>query len=158
MTTIAVDVLNKKIASDSKVTWGGPAYSTLKIFRSANGTICAFAGNLSAGKKFAEWVEQGCNRKKPPQFTDSESFSGVTINADKVETWDEDMIPSEIVDDPFFVMGSGGAFALAALHCGKTLEEAVELAIKLDMEGSGGKVRSMEYERSVRQRKPKKSV
>ena len=156
MTTIAVDVLNKKIASDSKVTWNGPAYSTLKIFKAKDGTLCAFCGHLSAGKKFAEWVQEGCNRKKSPVFEEGENYSGVTINAKGVFSWDETMIPSEIVDDKFFAMGSGGAYALAALHCGKTLEEAVELAIKLDVEGSGGKVRAMQYEPARRKTSSKK--
>jgi ATP-dependent protease HslVU (ClpYQ) peptidase subunit len=38
-----------------------------------------------------------------------------------------------------YAMGTGGNWALGALHAGATIEEAMKIAIKLDI-NSGGKI------------------
>lgn len=147
MTTIAVDIAKKQVASDSRCTSGSKKFSVKKIYVMDDGTIIAFSGYLLSAQRFVAWYQAGADKANPPDLIEgAKEFEAITVNDQGVFTWDENLESVEIINDPFYCTGSGEQYALAALHLGKSVKEAIELAIELDA-GSGGKVNLYEYKK-----------
>jgi hypothetical protein len=76
--------------------------------------------------------------KKPPRIRNSE-FLLVTSNNEIMHS--DDLMHWTHIDEPYFSIGSGSAYAMGALASGSTLELAMEAAIKYDRGTGLGYVR-----------------
>jgi ATP-dependent protease HslVU (ClpYQ) peptidase subunit len=144
MTTVAVDLDTMEMACDSRCTSGDPDFSTQKIFKSPDGTLIGFAGNVNDALNFVEWYQAGADRSNKPEFTEKGSFSALTLNKEGCSTWDNDCMRIAMCSR-FYAIGSGGMAAMTARHLGKSIEECVQIACIIDSQ-SGGPVIVQEYQ------------
>ena len=142
MTTIAVR--DGKMACDSMVgissDGGGDRayYHCEKVF-DITGELIGGAGETAGISLWYEWYMGGCEDKKLRKRMWEVDFDIVILHADgRIESSDGSGNIEE-THEPFYAVGSGTKCALAAMHCGKSAEEAVEIAKLIDPH-TGGKV------------------
>lgn len=138
MTTIAYD--GKTLAADrmAQNVNGVFVASVCKVLRAKTGDVVSWCGNHAWRDRLLTWVNGGMLYEAPKG-----EYSALVVHPDgkcwRVEGdnggWFE-------VDAPY-ADGSGMEFALAAMACGKTAAEAVEIACRFDT-ASGGGVDSVE--------------
>lgn len=124
MTTIAANL--EGMASDSRVS-GGPMFNTTKL-RRINGSLYAGAGNLSQILKMFLWFE---NPDQAPVWKEAPEFHILQVSPMGLFVWESEMIAIPI-DTPFYAIGSGSEYAMGALACGASLEQAVTIASMFD--------------------------
>lgn len=126
MTVIAWD--GKVLAADKRASNAGLIRTATKIYR-VNDSFVAFDGDLDQGLLMLEWVRNGCIPDEYPESQSNEDRWANVIVADKggLRQYQRTHCPIAI-EDKIFASGSGRDFALAAMHCGKTAVEAVEIA------------------------------
>lgn len=125
MTTIVAN--RTGMAADRRVT-GVPMFRTSKIFR-VRGSIIGFAGNTEQALRFIEW------RRTPeakPTFTETADFLALELSPDgRLTYWGTEMVGIAIEDD-FYAIGSGAAFALGAMAMRASPKHAIEVAARYD--------------------------
>ena len=145
MTTIAVDLKNGKIATDTQNTdSAGTAYRCKKVDFLKDGSVFLGSGHLLSIGKARRWAEKRFDEGWRPdwdelfgKYSDDFAFSCIVIrpNGD-VTLIDDEMEPQPVFDD-HLAIGSGGCYAMAAMDAGATAEEAVWIACKRDLYTSG---------------------
>lgn len=135
MTTIAWD--GKTLAADTLITCDGEreGYGP-KIWRFGP-LLIAGDGSRALCLAFRSWVVGGLKGACPIGGPEREANGLVVMPNGRVVCWGYNG-PWD-VRLPTYALGSGGRIAQAALHLGKTAEEAVRFAIEHDT-GSGGEV------------------
>lgn len=134
-----------QIAADSQSTGGHTRYnsagSKILYSKTRHATIAA-AGDVAATapiKKFFMHTDKPLSEYKIPETVKQDSFQIVIIYDDgTAETYLGNLHEPTPISAPF-AMGSGEDFAMAAMLCGKTAVEAIEIAKQLDVY-TGGKV------------------
>ena len=123
------------MAADSMATCDGVRMTAVKIHR-AGDCVIGFAGNMADGHSFVQWF--GGDRETPLEFrtfrndgSDAPDFVALVAGPDGVERWTEHLQPYPIYDE-FFAIGSGAKAALAAMRCGLSAPDAVEIASQVD--------------------------
>jgi hypothetical protein len=152
MTTIAWD--GEVLASDTLVTYAGEIKRhSKKLFKLDENTLVGLSGNITDCLRLYNWlsVDKG-EVSKYPDFSKEDSAYALVIKREFEDFFDS-RFPREYSSHPVFVIkeyshfgpypitfrdkkhaiGSGMAFALAAMECGKTAIEAVEIAGKFDV-------------------------
>lgn len=126
MTCIAWD--GKTLAADKRASLQGYAVPVTKIFR-VNGMLVGGAGDFNKALEVVEWVKSGADPDKLPAFQRTDDWVGlVCITPDKkILRYERGPLPF-VVEAPFFAIGSGRDYAIAAMHLGKSAKEAVEIA------------------------------
>jgi len=129
MTTIVAN--RERMVADSKITMerivgNDTSYTASKIWILKN-AIIGTAGCSGDGEKFVAWFK----KKRRPTLTLEKGFEALVLTPEGVYHVDEDCSMAQIQGD-WYAIGSGSAAALGALHAGVTLEEAVEIACKVD--------------------------
>ena len=134
MTTIAatLDGLagDRMVWVESKSAW----YPAKKIRRTAK-AIFGAAGHAGDCTRFLDWAEAGFPEKKRPKWeeTGGEDVAWLLmVTEEGIFVMSNDDPYPEQVADGFYAIGSGGKAATAALMCGKTLPEAMEIAAQID--------------------------
>ena len=122
------------MAADSQSEWFYVEQCNQKIFR-VNGMLVGVAGQLGDAIKFRNWLKNGGDR---PVIT--EKFSAIVVKNKKVLQYDACLEPMKT--EGYAAVGSGACFAIAAMDCGKSAKEALEIARKRDS-GTGGRIRMM---------------
>lgn len=135
MTTVASDL--KKIVTDSSVNDGDQVWEDFKAER-LNGSIFAMAGTASDMEKFMAWLRREKRGGKPKV---EEDFTAMELNSGGLFLYDETLARMRLHHP--HAIGSGAKGARVAMMCGKTVEEAVELACKVD---SGSRLPIQVYE------------
>lgn len=133
MTTIAVS--RTEIACDQQATHssGYKLKVQTKVHWFHNPQIypkpffLGFAGSLEDAHSIIEWFANPIG--KPPKTRYNEYI--ILTEDKKIFTFANPLSWVEIVE-PFYSIGTGAAYALGALHAGKTPKEAVNIAIKCD--------------------------
>lgn len=131
MTVIVWD--GKTLAADKRACNGTLIRTTTKIFK-INGCLLGYAGDPSFGNQMVAWFADGEKPESfPQQQRDKDDWIGLlVIRPDKtIHKYERAPHPIEF-EDEHFAFGCGRDFALAALHCGKTAREAVEIACLFD--------------------------
>lgn len=124
MTTIAVN--RAMMAGDSLCDDGGMRTKGQKVFESADGCILGFAGSFAQGIRFVEWYE---DEEGAPPNCDEVSIL-ILDRKGKITLWDGHPTP---IKEKFYAIGTGAQAAMSAMMCGKTPQEAVKIACKIDM-------------------------
>jgi ATP-dependent protease HslVU (ClpYQ) peptidase subunit len=139
MTVIAFD--GKTVAADKQATIHATAHTVTKIFRITEGRdlgcVVAFTGSGVHAMELLEWFKSGRQESTFPKSRsdDKEKAAGSVMftPSGQIFLFSSDSPFPECIEEKVFARGSGGDYALAALHLGKTAEEAVALACKLDV-------------------------
>lgn len=121
------------LAADKRASIGTLIRTTTKIFNLGD-ALAAYAGDADAGEEVLAWFKDGHDPAKfPAAQRDKESLVGLLIVWPDGSLWKYERTPYPIKFPPQqFAIGSGRDFALAAMHCGKTAREAVEVACVFD--------------------------
>lgn len=126
MTVLAWD--GRTLAADKRMTVAGLAQRVTKIFRVRNNLV-GISGTGALGLQMIEWFKGGAdpNTFPPSQRTEDDWALLVVINAGGIFEYQRSPFPIQIESD-VWASGAGRDYALAAMHCGKTAREAVEIA------------------------------
>lgn len=119
------------MASDSQVT-GDYVSVCRKVFQ-RRGALVGIAGELSAAMMFVDWYFNR-NKTSPPRAEagDEESkWYALVATRSRLEYWDHHLRGTEI-HEPYAAIGSGAAYAVAAMDCGKSAAQAVRIAARRD--------------------------
>lgn len=122
MTVVAWD--GQVLACDRMMTSGGLRQTTRKLFDIEGGAM-AFTGSIDSGLALVDWVKNG-GEWPACQKTDDWAQALIVKNG-KCYGLAQQPFMYEILD-PFTSVGSGRDFAIAAMHCGRSAVEAVEVA------------------------------
>ncbi len=143
MTTIAWDGMT--LAADRQATVGNAVFMVNKLHRH-DGWMLAYCGDSDSGEEMLAWFKAGARPDDfPANQRDNDRFAPlVAISAGQILKFERTPHPIRYPPQKF-AMGSGRDFALAAMHCGKTAAEAVEVAALFDP-GTGFGVDTMVVE------------
>jgi hypothetical protein len=137
MTVIAWD--GTTLAVDSLVTFDNRRTYSDKLVKAKSGEVIAMCGNMDICTHMLAMYQANKYELSdfPAQAEGKESYL-VIATRDGVSVMGEGAYPYKI-NDQKFALGTGGDFAIAAMHCGKSAVEAVEIACIYDVY-CGGKV------------------
>jgi hypothetical protein len=124
MTTIAARFSTLEIAADSMVS-GDDSFYLVEKLRRGKDSIYGGCGDWDKILKMFQVLESG---------GDLDSDTDVTVlelRRDGIWIYESTIIPAKIKND-FWAIGTGANFAIAAMHCGKSVKEAVEIACQYD--------------------------
>lgn len=131
MTVIAFD--GKTLAADKMSCSHGYGYTVTKIHRLRDGGIAAFSGDGDSAMALLAWLDAARNPATYPEQQRDNDTSAFVVQPDG-SRWSYGKTPyPQRIECQLYAMGHGRDFALAAMHCGKTAREAVELACALDV-------------------------
>lgn len=122
MTTIAWD--GRTLAGDTQYSMFRGTGS--KVFRLKTGALIGSCGQIQDGVAVRDWLENGCEKPKV-----SEGFHAILIEDGKLFTLEDKLVKIQY-DRPFFAIGSGRDFAMAAMHLGRTAAEAIRVSHVFD--------------------------
>lgn len=126
MTVIAFD--GRYVAADKMAVANCLPRSVTKLHVFA-GKVLAFNGGYAHGLAMVAWFRGGCVGGLPPCPDMKESAYLTVFEWGKSILQFEDMpVPCVFDADQTFAAGCGRDFAVAAMHCGKSAREAVEIA------------------------------
>lgn len=132
MTTAAYD--GRAIAIDSQITAGSRRMLHRKAYTLPDGTYMVASGRLDEFQQFLRWYEAGQERDDFPKLTDMEVF--VVHGDGRVILWDHNGAEMDVTGK-LSAIGSGGDYALGAMHMGANAAEAVRVAAVYDIYTSG---------------------
>lgn len=120
------------MAADTQVTSCARKFRAHKVRRLADGSLFGITGHLSVGLQLSRWAERGFKASERPTLPEDSSVECLLVRPNGT-IWcvDDDLEPLPYTDE-FIAIGSGGPYAVAAMECGRTPEEAVRVAAKFD--------------------------
>lgn len=127
MTTIAFD--GQYLAADKRSTLCGTRSRVTKIRRGKDGTLVGVAGTSALAEDIFAWLLDGAER--PPEQSENGFCSVIEITPEG-RIFKHERVGRYEIEDGFFAIGSGAAFALASMACGRSAIEAVEVATMFD--------------------------
>lgn len=136
MTCIAWD--GKTLAADKRADLGYPA--TVCKIRKINGSLVGGSGDFANLISLYKWFENGCDVNGWPDCQKDEkrwTTMLVITPEKKIFKYEQEPVPFEI-EDKFVVIGSGKLAALPVLAMGGSAKEAVEMAIRFDINCGNG--------------------
>jgi ATP-dependent protease HslVU (ClpYQ) peptidase subunit len=137
MSVIAWDGVS--LAADKRASLGSLIRTTTKIFRVGD-CLVAYAGDAAAGEEVLAWFASGADPATfPVAQRDKDNWAGLLVVHRDGEMWKYERTPYPVKFPPqTMAIGCGRDFALAAMHCGKTAAEAVEIACVFDSNCGNG--------------------
>lgn len=133
MTTIATD--HKIIATDTQILyWGYLRGKTTKINHLPEGTIIACAGSGDSEWRAMQFFSDPLWPGKDPILFrgEDDAFEAILWWNKRLYVCCSSTVPNPLLD-PYFAVGSGAAYAMAAMALGKSPIEAVKFASKFDV-------------------------
>jgi ATP-dependent protease HslVU (ClpYQ) peptidase subunit len=134
MTVIAWD--GHTLAADKRLNsgTGNPLSTITKIRRLSSGSLVGWCGGISFCEAIVQWIEAGADPTAiEEKWFEHEELAGVVMMIDPSKTIHlfEHAFPI-IIENKFYALGTGGAYATAAMHLGQTAFQAVQLACLYD--------------------------
>jgi hypothetical protein len=129
MTTIAARASTGEIAADSMVS-GDDSFYLVQKLRLGKGSIYGACGDWDKCLKMLQVLESGGELDSDTDVTVLE------LRADGLWIYEGTIIPARIKND-YWAIGTGAPYAVAAMHCGKSVQEAVEIACMYDTSSHG---------------------
>jgi ATP-dependent protease HslVU (ClpYQ) peptidase subunit len=127
------------LAGDTQATRDDIRYRIeTKVWRlsSKDGPVLlGVCGNYGHALRVKEWIEGGGLDDAKPSIPDGELGISIVVIEGHAFTLETGLVHAPI-RQPFFAIGSGAPYALAAMHCGKTAREAAEIACEYDIYSS----------------------
>lgn len=131
MTVIAWD--GKTLAADKMACSQGYGYTVTKVHRLRDGSLVALSGDGDHAMALLAWLNAAQNPAAYPGEQKDNDTSAFVVRPDGAAVSYGKTPYPQVIEDPLYAMGHGRDFALAAMHCGKTAREAVELTCRLDV-------------------------
>ena len=128
MTVIAWD--GTTLAADKRTNFGNSFATTTKIHRIGK-SLVGYSGESSIGCELMAWAKAGFLAEDFPTACRDKIFSLLVINAKSILYFCSGPYPISI-EECMYTIGSGCDYATAAMYCGKTAVEAVEIACLFD--------------------------
>lgn len=139
MTVIAFD--GQTLASDKRAVTGKCKVASIKkIHKLRDGSYAAISGTTFAGMILIDWINRGAKIDDYP-IEDDVDVSIIVVTPQGVLYQYDGPIALKL-DTPFYAIGSGREYALAAMYLGCDARQAVEVANALD-QGCGNGVDSV---------------
>jgi ATP-dependent protease HslVU (ClpYQ) peptidase subunit len=135
VTTIAAKFSTLEIAADSQVSGDDIKYHVEKLRRGLQ-SVYGGAGDWDKLLAAFQALESG-----KTELDDDCDVELLELRHDGIWVYEGVLIPAKIKND-FYAIGTGSAYAIAAMHLGKSPKEAVEIAAIYDP-GTGGPIDSM---------------
>lgn len=129
MTTIAFKA--GILAADTQLTWGNEKHYTTKIKVLPTGIVIACAGNIPQERKAHE-IFSDSNWRSLDLSEKAKNFAAMAFIDGKLFLCTNNYIPIPI-NDRYFSIGSGSAYALAAMSLGCSAQDAIKLAADFDV-------------------------
>ena len=123
MTTIAARFSTGEIAADSMVSGDDSFYLTDKLRRGKN-SVYGACGDWDKVLKMFQALETG-------ELDSDIDVTVLELRHDGIWIYESTIIPARLKND-YWAIGTGANFAIAAMHCGKSVKEAVEIACMYD--------------------------
>ena len=133
MTTIAASVKHQSMSADSRMSFDDTTYSINKIKQLKDGSLLGFSGSLALCLKMIDYIEL---EAPAPDVGGDLEFEIVILRKNGIELYPNQIEPVFLLDQ-FCGSGTGGKTALAAMRCGKTPKQAVEMALTVDANSCG---------------------
>lgn len=131
MTIVAWD--GKTLAADRMIVDGYTKMATTKIHRIGS-DLFGCAGCWSTGMARFEWARAGMEPAAYPVVSDDQFGRLLRITDDgQILLYTVNGLPMRY-ESPFYAIGSGSEFAMAAMYLGHTAEQAVHVACELSNE------------------------
>ena len=128
MTTIAYR--DGVLASDSLATIGDTkAHGSYQKIRRIGDFLVGAAGSVAASQDFVNWLKHGTEDDPPPKGQYNALIIDPRGRVREIENGSVLPVPRGA---KFFAIGSGAAYALAAMYAGASAPEAVKIAAKID--------------------------
>lgn len=148
MTVIVWD--GRMMAADRMATNGGVKYSVAKLFRIDADRIAGVCGHLGHGLEVAAWLRANGPAADYPKNQEADGSDWCTVLVAHRDgtlcRYESRAVPIPVLD-PVHALGSGSDYALAAMSCGKSAAEAVEIASRWSLDcGLGVDVLTFEGE------------
>ena len=125
MTVVAWD--GKTLAADRLSNGGGTCYTMTKVAR-LRGHLVGGAGCAADVRSYMRWFDEGAHPADFPAVARAGNITLLVITpAGKVLSFESGPEPLEMEGD-YYAIGSGGDFALAAMHLGHDAVTAVKTA------------------------------
>lgn len=126
MTVVAWD--GRTLAADRRSNSNGLIGTVTKV-RRIGPLLCAGCGEYSAILAMLEWIENGRVTADLPAAQNSKDDWAcmLVIDGARILKYDRGHLPMHL-EVPFYAVGTGRDFAIAAMHLGKSASEAVEIA------------------------------
>jgi hypothetical protein len=139
----------ERLAADKRAQMGTLIRTVTKVFHLGD-ALAAYAGDSDGGEEMLAWFKDGHKAADFPVWQrDKDSWAGLLIVWKDGTIWKYERTPHPVKFPPQpFAIGSGRDFALAAMHCGKTAPEAVEVACAFDS-GCGNGVDVLTHEKHL---------
>lgn len=128
MTTIAVRFSTREIAADSMVSSDDSYFFAEKLRRTKHGIMGA-CGDWDKIMKMYKALED-------EKEIDDIDVTAIELRPDGIWMYEGTHIPTKIKQD-FYAIGTGAGYAMGALHCGKSVIEACEIACLYDTSSRG---------------------
>lgn len=113
-----------------------------KIARRDDGALIGLAGDGAVGERYRVWFLAGEDLAKRPALSDE--YDGEPASAGALVVRPDGRVEEHThlavlpFEGPYFAIGCGADFALAAMEMGADAHRAVEVACKLDIHCGGG--------------------
>jgi hypothetical protein len=131
MTTIAWD--GRWLSADRKCVNGNAVFKVCKVAEIRD-HLLAYAGDADQGEEMLHWFKAGADPDKfPEKQRDHQRFSPLV--AIRRDGWIlvYECTPYPVRHPPQkYAIGTGKAYALAAMYCGRDSEDAVKVASEFD--------------------------
>lgn len=124
----------KYLAADKRAVLSGTLIrTTTKIFDLGE-VLAAYAGDACEGEEMLAWFKGGADPAGfPASQRDKDTWGGLLTVRPDGSIWKYERTPYAVKFPPQqFAIGSGRDFALAAMYCGRSAVEAVEVACVFD--------------------------
>lgn len=137
MTVVAWD--GKTLAADKRTSFGGLHAVVTKVYE-INGSLVGCAGASAQNAEMRAWFAAGCDPKEfPAAQRDIDKCVSMLVIDKSGAVLQYENTPHPIrIESRLWAIGSGRDFAIAAMHCGKTAREAVEIASACDSNCGNG--------------------
>lgn len=144
MSVIAWD--GKTLAADKRACNGTFVRTVTKIFK-VRGCLIGYAGSPDFGNELRNWFAEGEEPKSFPACQrDKDDWVPFIVIRPNGHVYKYERTPYPIrFEDQHFAIGCGRDYAMAAMHLGKTAQEAVEVACALDS-GCGNGIDTLELQ------------
>jgi ATP-dependent protease HslVU (ClpYQ) peptidase subunit len=136
VTVIAWD--GETLAADRRASAWGHVHSVHKLFRLDADRLAGLAGNSARAIEVAAWLARRGPVDEFPEGAETENVTAIVVHRSGEVLRFENRGTGWLVRDPFHAIGSGADFAVAAMACGKTATEAVEITCRFSSECGNG--------------------
>ena len=148
MTTVAWD--GETLAAD-RLTVGGNLKRTITKLYVCGDFVYGGAGMVIEIMQVVDWLRRGAKTINSPSASSKDDCGvcGIAIHKSRkafIVEWNESHTRLMPCEEPAWAIGCGRDFAIAAMACGKTAAEAVEIAARFDA-GTGHGVNVVRFGR-----------